>query len=803
MNISYNWLKDLVPQLADSPKEVADRLAMYGAPVDEIVSLGEPLRDITIARVVSAQRHPNSDHLSLCQVDAGNGQLLSVVCGAPNVQADRFYPFAPVGSTLPGGLQIAQRKIRGELSQGMLCSARELELGRDHEGILELHGTFTPGQSFVQAVDLDDYRIVVDVTPNRPDLLSHWGIARELAPRGEEGMVLPPVRDLPTLHSPMKVQHGNAEGSIAGIKISIDNADACPRYMAAVVRGVRVGPSPEWLASRLRAIGQRPINNVVDATNYVLQEIGQPLHAFDLAKLAGNAIIVRNARVRETLETLDGVNRTLRPDMLVIADGEHATAIAGVMGGRFSEVGDDTADVLIECAHFDRKSVRATRRSLGMSTDASYRFERGVDPAGMERALERVTQLILATAGGQAEPEMLDVNPRAFEDRRIRLRMSRINQVLGESFEPAQALRLLEPIGFKGTDTVADAVDVLVPGHRRFDVFEEIDLVEEVARRHGYSAFASDLRAFRPSAVPDHPLSLLEDKLRTLLVGKGILEARQAGFAPDAEGDVELLLPLSSAESRLRRALLPALLHRVEYNFTRGTRDVRLFELGTAFGANRDDVPREETHLALVLTGSRAPVHWSAPSADFDLWDLKGIAADIARALGAELRPRASDEETPVTQLIDPGTCFEIVSEENVIGWAGGIRAARIDAPAWAGPTFGLELTVSVEAQVRDRKYAELPLLPAVEIDLALIVPQAVSAEQVEAMLEQAGGALLERVEIFDQYQGEKIPTNTRSIAYRLRFRSPDRTLTDADVRTNVGRILKRLKDEYGIERRG
>ena len=803
MNISYNWLKDLVPQLTDSPKEVADRLAMYGAPVDEIVSLGEPLRDITIARVVTAQRHPNSDHLSLCQVDAGNGQLLSVVCGAPNVQADRFYPFAPVGSTLPGGLQIAQRKIRGELSQGMLCSARELELGREHEGILELHGTFTPGQSFIQAVDLDDYRIVVDVTPNRPDLLSHWGIARELAPRGEDGMGLAPVRELPASYSSMKVQRVNAEGSIAGIRIRIENADACPRYMAAVVRGVHIEPSPEWLASRLRAVGQRPINNVVDATNYVLQELGQPLHAFDLTKLAGNAIVIRNARARETLETLDGVNRTLRPDMLVIADAEHATAIAGVMGGRFSEVGDGTADVLIECAHFDRKSVRATRRNLGMSTDASYRFERGVDPAGMERALERVTQLILATAGGHAEPEMLDVNPRAFENRRIRLRMSRITQVLGESFEPAQALQLLEPIGFKGVDTAPEAVEVLVPGHRRFDVFEEIDLVEEVARRHGYNVFASELRSFRPSAVPDHPLSLLEDKLRTLLVGKGLMEARQAGFAPEAEGDVELLLPLSSAESRLRRALLPALLHRVEYNFTRGTRDVRLFELGTAFSPNGDEVPLEETRLAIALTGSRAPVHWSAPPVDFDLWDLKGIAGEVARVLGADVRPRSEGQEASVTGLIDDGTCFEIVSGENVIGWAGEIRATRIDAPAWAAPTFGLELTVSGQTGTRDRKYTELPVLPAVEIDLALIVPQGVSAQQVEATLAQAGGALLERVEIFDQYQGEKIPANTRSIAYRLRFRSPDRTLTDADVRTNVGRILKRLKDEHGIERRG
>src|SRR5688500_9754399 len=445
MNISYRWLQSLIPSLTASPAEVAARLAMYGAPVDEITLVGEQLREVIIACVVEAKRHPNSDHLSVCKVDAGTGELLNVVCGAPNVRADAFYPFAPVGSTLPGGLKLSKRKIRGEESNGMLCSARELELGRDHEGILELTGTFTPGESFVRAVDLDDARIVIDVTPNRGDLLSHLGVARELSPTGVMGIGLPPF--------PGGAHHGGAlttvsnDGEVGGVRIRIEDADACPRYLASVVRGVRVGPSPEWLAMRLRSIGQRPINNVVDATNYVLHELGQPLHAFDLKKLGGSAIVVRRARAGEKIVTLDGAERALQPAMLVIADAERATAIAGVMGGQASEVSAGTTDVLIECAHFERKQIRDTRRTLGMSTDASYRFERGVDPTGMERALRRVTDLIVAAAGGQADLKLLDVAPKQLTAPTIALRLTRVHQALGHDIGLDQADHPLTDMG--------------------------------------------------------------------------------------------------------------------------------------------------------------------------------------------------------------------------------------------------------------------------------------------------------------------------------------------------------------------
>src|SRR5215207_1042039 len=337
MDVSYRWLKSLAPGIEGTPRDVADRLAMLGAPVDEIVDLGAEIGDVVIGLVEEVRPHPNADRLRVCTVDDGGGARLQVVCGAPNVEAGRFYPFAPVGATLPGGMEIRKAKLRGEASEGMLCSARELGLGRDHSGLMTLNGRYHPGENFRQALGLDDWRLVVDVTPNRGELLSHVGIARELAPGGVDGIDLPKFPGAPKVSLPCV--SARREGECGPIHVEIEDKEGCPRYMGAIVRGVRVGPSPEWLATRLRAVGQRPINNVVDATNYVLQELGQPLHAFDLAKLNGQEVIVRRARPGETLVTLDGVERALLETDLVIADAERAVALAGVMGGENSEVG--------------------------------------------------------------------------------------------------------------------------------------------------------------------------------------------------------------------------------------------------------------------------------------------------------------------------------------------------------------------------------------------------------------------------------------------------------------------------------
>lgn len=807
MNVSYRWLIALAPELGDTPERIADRLAMYGAPVDEILRLDAEISDIVIARVESVRKHPNADRLSLCEVDAGTGGLLQVVCGAPNVRAGRFYPFAPVGAGLPGGITIRKAKIRGEESQGMLCSERELGLGRSHEGLMELHGTYTPGESFARALGLDDVRLVVDVTPNRPDLLSHWGVARELAAGGEAGLRLPPFPGRGSVSSsPVRFERAQRESVAGGVRVVLEDPRGCPRYLGVVIRGVRVGPSPDWLATRLRAVGLRPINNVVDATNYVLYELGQPLHAFDLDRLGGGEVRIRRARAGEEIVTLDGERRTLTEDMVVIADAERPVAVAGVMGGQDSEVGEDTTNIFLECALFDPKTTRRTRRALGMSTDASYRFERGVDPEGMERAALRAVDLILTVAGGEVDPVAVDLEPEPAEAPVVKIRPSRTSAVLGVEIGADEIVDYLEPLGFRIVERSADELRVRVPGARWYDVSREADLIEEVARRRGYDRFPEELRPFRSSAVPDDALTGLEQRIREFLVGRGLLEARLAAFASAAAGDVVLLNPLSAEEDRLRRALLPGLLRQVELNFSHSTRDVRLFEIGTVFApAERPgEPPREATHVAVVLTGARAPRHWSGEAPIFDVWDLKALLVDLAGLVGGEsyvVEPAADDSGAA---LYAPGMMFRVLDGAGAqVGAAGKVADEAIDAPAWAEAVWALELTLPGTPAPPERPvYRPAPAFPAVERDAALLVPDSLPAARVEALIRETGGALLETVFPFDLYRGKGVAEGTRSIAYRMRFRAPDRTLTDREVDAAFDRILRRLEEELGVQRR-
>jgi phenylalanyl-tRNA synthetase beta chain len=476
----------------------------------------------------------------------------------------------------------------------------------------------------------------------------------------------------------------------------------------------------------------------------------------------------------------------------VIADAERATAIAGVMGGRDSEVTDSTTKILLECALFEPRRVRRTRTALGLSTDASYRFERGVDPDTMIAAVSRAVQLIIDTAGGEVIGAS-DVQAATLDERYVQIRPARVEQVLGVPFDTQQIKALLEPIGFsEGPDGA-----VRIPGHRRYDVEKEIDLVEEVARRYGYNTFPSVLLPFRPSSVPEDGVAVLESGLRDLLVGRGFVEARTAGFAPESEGDVALLLPLSSAESRLRRALLPGLFNRVEYNLNRGARNIRLFEIGTAFAPGHE-LPRETTCLAVIFTGFRNPPHWTGAAAPFDIWDLKAMVEDIARAIGiSEVLPAAWTDSAIVAEGFTGRN-----QEVEILG--GRLRADYIDAPAWAGEFFGIEAVLPTTGYAMDRvTYAPLAQHPPTEQDIALVVPEAAASETIESTIRKAGGVYLENVHAFDLYRGPGIPAGTRSIAYRLRFRASDRTLTDAEADESVRKILNRLKDEHGVERRG
>jgi phenylalanyl-tRNA synthetase beta chain len=805
MKCSARWLLDMVPGLDLSPEQIAERLASRGAPVESIVSPGAALGDVVVARVLTAARHPNADKLSLCTVDAGTGAPLQVVCGAPNVRAEGWYPFAPVGATLPGGFAIKKAKIRGETSEGMLCSAKELGLGGDHSGLLTLDGTHRPGESFVRALGLDDATLDVETTVNRGDLLSHLGVARELASAEGKELVLPDL-----VHAPrVKVAYseGAPEAKVGDVSVRIDDADLCQRYLGAVIRGIRVQPSPAWLQERLRGAGARPINNVVDATNYVMLELGQPLHAFDLGRLVGSAIVVRRAKASErAFTTLDGTERKLGPDMLMICDAEKPVAVAGIMGGLHSEVEPDTTDVLLECALFLPKSIRATRKALGMSTDASYRYERGVDPVGMRNALERCIAIIVATAGGSVDGLVLDCVPVRFEPQVVPLRLARVEHLLGVAFDARAVRALLEPLGFAvvgGKETL----EVTVPGFRSYDVRREVDLIEEIARTHGYDAFPSDLGPYRPTNVPDHPLFALEDELRAALVARGLFEAHTPAFVPEGEGDVEVSNPLSAVERCMRRSLLPGLLRRVEHNFAQGNRDVRLFEIGTAFQSNgRGEPPRESTRVAAVLTGLRAPSHWTGDDRQLDVWDLKGLLEEVARRTrgdGARVVPGTTDSTTDTA--LDASHAFTVSDADGaLLGRGGLVTAAVVDAPPWAGAVWALEVELPSEVEAHAPvSYRPLPTQPAIDRDLALLVPHALASDAVAGAIVRHGGDLLEDVTLFDVYAGEGVPAGVRSLAFRLRFRAPERTLKDTEVDRAVEALLGKLGEELGVQPRG
>lgn len=783
MNVSLNWLSALLGREVD-PDDAARRLGMLGAPVEEMLPLHRELDDIVVGVVEEVGPHPDADRLTLCRVNDGE-RVLEVVCGAPNVRAGKKYPYAPVGAVLPGGFKLSAKKIRGVTSNGMLCSAKELGLGTDHAGILELNTDAAAGTPLLEALPLRDTRLVIEVTANRPDLLCHKGVARELGAAYGATVKLPKVAkakdDMP---APTRVKRA---GTCDGAEVVIDDAEGCPRYMAAVIRGVTVGPSPAWLEARLRSVGARPINNVVDATNYVLYELNQPLHAFDLATLAGSKIVVRRAKSTETLTTLDGEQRTFSPEMTMICDAERPTAIAGVMGGGESEVTGATTDVLLECAYFDPVRIRKTRMALKMSTEASYRFERGIDLQALPDALRRAVQVIRAVAGGEVREPPIDVYSKPVKPHAVFLRPERVEHLLGTPVSRDEVERLLVSIGF-AVAPKGKRLHVQIPGWRP-DVMREVDLIEEVARLRGYDTFPVELRPFRPSVVPDDPVEPLKARVRRVFTGLGLHEARTLSLVPAGdEGAVPLNNPLSGDEGYLRARLLPGLVRASERNWAARERDIRLFELGTVFEAAADGSrPAERQRLGVVVSGARTPPHWtgSGKAPDYDLWDIKHMFEEAARVAG------------PAGTIITCDDGWALEDSDGVRrGHAGPLAAEH---PAWAALLYGMELDLVVEERPV-RGFAALAETPPVERDLALVLPGGVTAREVEAVMRDAGGVLVERVAVFDEYRGAEV--RGRSVAWHLVFRASDRTLTDEEVDALVTRILERLGDRLHVERR-
>lgn len=811
MDISVAWIRSLAPTISAPAEELARQLSLQAVPVDRLEALGEGLDDVVVARVLRVEEHPNADRLTLCQVDAG-GEPLEVVCGAPNVVEGALYPFIAPGGCLPGGFVIEQRKIRGVVSNGMLCSEVELGIGRDSDGILRLDDGHEVGAPIAQALALPDNRLLLDLTPNRVDLACHVGVARELAPGGVADITLASFGEA---WNPAWTD-GKDSASAAGVKVSIDDDSRCYRYLAGVVRGVRVGPSPDWLKARLRATGARPINNIVDATNYVLLELNQPLHAFDLALVEGQEIRVRAANTGEALVTLDGTHHDLESTATVIADASKPIALAGVMGGANSEVSDVTTDVLVECAWFDPGHTRSTASQAGVSTDASYRFERGIDERGMGMALQRCVELIVAVAGGTADAAAIRVGRPEGPPSVVGLRPGQVKRILGLRLSAEQILGLLRPIGFEvvaGSEEGSETeLQIRVPSWRS-DVQREADLLEEVARCYGYDRFPSESRSFRPSTVPDDPIWGKRETIARFLSARGLLEARglpMVAASMAREDHIALLHPLSATEAVLRTDLVPPLIERIEHNFARGHRAVRLFEIGTVFrqdsksesGGEGREAYVEDLRVGLVITGRRQPEHWSSVGEDADFWDLRGLVEQLADLLpGVELR-------TGQPETDEPGFGFgrwlgedriAMFSGEELVGAAGQVRPDAVDGPPWAGAVFAAEFRLSAVGIGDARRYEKLPTYPSSSRDVALWLPQGVTAAAVEQVIGKAGSAELVLVRPFDVYEADDVAGGRRSIAWRLVFRATDRTLTDAEIEADVASIVRKLREELDV----
>lgn len=811
MIVSHEWLKQFVPHTR-SAHEVGEALSRHCVTLDNIERLGAHLADFVVAQVVEAGRHPNSDHLWVTKVDDGSGTLLDVVCGAPNVVAGTKYPFARTGTVMPGGLKIERRKIRGETSNGMLCSSRELGLGQEHDGILALETTAAPGTPLRDVLPIADARLDLDVLPNRPDLLCHVGVARELsaifgvpmsAHAGDitEGPVAAPVH------------HGESRAQGDRASVRVEDQVSCPRYVAAVVSGVQVGPSPDWLRERLESIGLRSISNVVDATNYVLHGLGQPVHAFDLVTLAGSGIVVRPTREGESITTLDGVTRTLAAGTTVIGDEQSPVALAGVMGGRNSEVTATTTEVLLEVAVFEPRFVRRVRREVNVSTDASYRYERGVDAGDTLEVARTAASLIVQVAGGRVV-EFLDVGVSVASRGAVTLRPSRLARVLGVSVPPSEIRRRLESLGCA---VVEDAHGLLVtPPTWRHDLLIEVDLIEEVARLEGFDTLPDELRPFRPGNAPDHPLHLAGRRVRDLLVGLGLAETRPMPFTSTGhESTPRVRNPLADDEPFLRASVLDTLARRAEYNLTRMQGDLRLFEIGNVFLPLGGRLPREEVRVGALVMGARRPAHFTEPQPPaFDVWDAKEIAL---RLLAAAFPGRQASVQGAAAPAI-----WTLVVEG--VGEVGHVCEVVLDRPIWASAAFGVEITLGViasanvaapkthghlqRAAVREApasagiRFKPLPTTPAAEIDVALLVPDGVEASTVERVLRAAAGDLLEQLTLFDEFRGHGVPDGQRSLGWRLTFRHPERTLRDKEIEGRRLRLLSILDQELGIRPR-
>lgn len=820
MKISLKWLSEYV-EVPTDVKAFCDRLDLTGTGVEAVEKMGAAFDHIVTAQIVKKEQHPDSDHLWVTAVDVGAHNLgtdgspepLQIVCGAQNFNDGDHIVCAMVGAELPGDFKIKKSKLRGVTSMGMNCSARELGLGSDHEGIMILPEDAPIGMLFSEYAQLSDTVLDLEVTPNRPDCLSVAGMAREVGAMYRTDVTYPAL-DL--------VEDASATPTADLVSVDIVDSSRCRRYTARVIRGVKVGPSPDWLAERVTALGARSINNIVDVTNYILFLLGQPLHAFDFDQLAGTDgkahIVVRPAAEGEQFTTLDGEDRALTADMTVIATPERAVALAGVMGGLDTEVTDDTVTVLLEAATFDRAHTSRTSRNLGLISEASMRYERGVDDNPVAANADFAAALLAEVAGGVVCPGLVDVYLESTKPINLEFRIPRFCAMMGTDIPRADIEDILVRLGC----VVADATDagvlaVTTPTFRP-DLEREIDLYEEVLRLWGMDRVPPTLPGGRgrvgTRSNTEHVLDIVNNTMRSC----GLNETMTYSFAepddlnrlrmtPEGLGEpVELINPLNADQSVMRQSIVPGLLRNVAYNQSRGVKNVQLYETGSVFfAAEGRKQPKERRRLAAVMAGALRDDGWNEQIPAFDFFDGKGAVENLARELALpKLRFKAlTAEEAPHVQ---PGRGAQVLSGGTVLGWVGELHPLAVDAYQADAPVVAFELDVDalVKAARPARDYVDVPTFPAVSMDIAFVVDEGVTHEKLVQCMSSSGGKLLEEVRLFDVYRDDqRIGAGKKSMAYALTYRAVDRTLTGEEVDKAHERLVKKVCGATGAEVRG
>ncbi len=796
MRISINWLRDFV-EIQDSPQVIADRLTLAGLEVDSVVSLQQGFDKLVVGRILTVEAHPDSDHLTICRVDAG-GETLQIVCGARNHREGNKVVLALPGAVLPGGVEIVPSNIRGVRSSGMICSAKELGIPEESSGVMILPEDAEVGRSAAEVLGRNDTVLEIDLTPNRSDCLSHFGVARELAGLTGECLKRPEI----------KIQE-EGPSIDSWIAVTIRDAELCPRYTARMILDVTIGPSPRWLRNRLCAVGLRPVNNVVDVTNYIMMERGHPLHAFDYDKIEGRRIEVRTARPGDVLKTLDGVERTLDSSMLLICDGKNPVAVAGVMGGENTEVDSGTKRIFLEAACFQPVSIRRTSKRLGLHSESSHRFERGIDIEGLVDSLDRAAALIQEVAGGRIAKGRIDHYPAPYPTQTISLRTGRVRSLLGISISSDEIKEILTRLSLTVENYGDDRLEVRIPSFRN-DLTREIDLIEEVARFFGYDRIPTTLPNATLTSGKRSGTRRVQSLCRSILIARGFFETIHYSFqSPEdldrlliPEGDplraqIRIRNPLSEDQSVLRTLLLPGLLHTLNRNLAHSVSDIRIFEIGRIFQKRNSGLPLESGRLAGLLSGKNCPLGWGNRPRAFDFFDLKGVLEELFEAVGLIPVQWSTPEDLP---FLHPGRSAWMAWKEEKFGFAGEVHPEVLKRFGLSEKAFCFELNLDFISEhfVDTVLYTSPIRFPFVDRDLALILSEEVSAGEVEEKIRAVAPDLIREVRLFDVYRGEPIAEGKKSLAYSIRFQASDRTLTDQEINGVRDRIVEELNQVFG-----